>query len=207
LPSGGSVERDAGWDFGLGLLAIAPVIVVGTLALIEGPLGRYWMPLIPTLLIWLGVLGGQRARVEPSPLPNRPPDRPPPNRPLICGASAGILLAMFAVSVVFTHDFLAWNQTRWRQAEAWLQAGLEPRDFDGGRDINAWLRSAEDPETRPRPGDTSPWWSGHARLCLAIGPRPGWREIDRLSWNAWATGRRHEILVLQRVSCHPLAKE
>jgi hypothetical protein len=102
------------------------------------------------------------------------------------------------VAVIFVHDSLAWNQTRWRQAETWIASGMQPADFDGGRDINAWYRSAEDPETQQRPGDTSAWWSGSAKVSLSIGPRPGWELMDRLPWHAWATGEAHAILVLRK---------
>ncbi|MBI2480782.1 MAG: hypothetical protein HYV60_19790 [Planctomycetia bacterium] len=163
------------------------VMVLVILGLVKNVMDRYWLPLFPLEFAWLASTSARFASTK---------DRVPVTLSLI------LLVASFGVTCVFSHDFLVWNQVRWRQVQTWLDSGLQPHDFDGGRDVNAWLRSAEDPETRNRPGDRSPWWSGHARLALAIGPRPGWEEVGRLPWRAWATGREHHILVLRRPSAN-----
>ena len=48
------------------------------------------------------------------------------------------------MSVVFTHDMLAWNNARWSWVNNRLDHGFEARDIDAGRDVNAWLRMDED---------------------------------------------------------------
>jgi hypothetical protein len=88
---------------------------------------------------------------------------------------------------------------RWQYVNSQLAAGMRADAIDGGRDVNAWLRLDEDANSMPREGDTSPWWSGRATRALAVGHRPGWHEIDRLTWSAWATGRKHDLLILERV--------
>ncbi|HIF00852.1 MAG TPA: hypothetical protein EYG03_31285 [Planctomycetes bacterium] len=110
-----------------------------------------------------------------------------------------LLIGLYAFNVVYTHDLLTWNDVRWRQVQSWRNAGLQPSEFDGGRDVNAWLRLAEDRNSHDRPGDTSPWWSGSARLCITVGPRHGWEEHAMLKWHSWATGRDHHLYVLRKL--------
>jgi hypothetical protein len=103
------------------------------------------------------------------------------------------------MSLAFTHDMLAWNDVRWRFVNEQLASGVKAESIDGGRDVNAWLRLDEDPNTSARTGDTSKWWSGRATIAIAIGNRPGWHEVQRLPWFAWATGgTTHHLLVLER---------
>ncbi len=173
---------DASITFGLAAVA-CPILGV-ILSVRTGVLDRYWMLLVPIVFMMLAVM------LAGSQIASRFVRR-------LCLA---LLIAQLAFSIVMVRDFLVWNQTRWIQFERWLADGYTPRDIDGGRDMNAWYRSAEDYETLPRPGDTSGWWSGHAKLAMSIGPRDGWTEISRLKWYSWATGAEHEILILQRNS-------
>jgi hypothetical protein len=163
-----------------GLLITAIPIMAVILSVRTGVLDRYWMLILP---IVFALVPQVVVRVRPS------------ARML----ASGLLVAQLGLSVVFARDFLVWNQVRWRQVETWLSEGLKPEEIDGGRDVNAWYRSAEDTATMPRPGDTTTWWSGRARVSLAIGPREGWTEIGRLRWSAWATSGEHEILMLRKV--------
>lgn len=162
------------------LLTCIPIAIV-ILSVRTGVQDRYWMLLLLLVFAIVPELGqvcrvGWNAR----------------------GWATLLLLAQVALSVVLVRDFLTWNQLRWQQVERWLADGMLPEEIDGGRDINAWYRSAEDYATLPRPGDTSTWWSGRAKVALAIGPREGWIETGRLKWTAWATGREHEILLLRK---------
>ena len=169
----------------VGLLSMTVLVLIIFLGLFYAIMDRYWMILFASLFSGVLILLAPSQATIP---------RWAWTLATIITLTGGIL------SVVFTHDFLAWNQTRWTQLEQWVAEGRQGEEFDGGRDVNAWYRSAEDPKTMARPGDTSAWWSGRAHLALAIGPRIGWHEINRLAWRSWATGREHHILVLERDS-------
>lgn len=163
-----------------GLVATAIPIILAILSVQTGVLDRYWLLLLPVVF----TLGAQLSG---------------PKLGRLGWVASGLLLLQLTLSVAFARDFLIWNQTRWKQVEAWLAEGLAAEEIDGGRDINAWLRSAEDYQTLPRPGDTTTWWNGRARVALAIGPRDDWKEIGRLKWRAWASGgNEHEIILLRR---------
>lgn len=165
-------------SFGLVITAIPIMAII--LSVRTGVLDRYWMLILPIVfalvphIIYSPAQSWKRI------------------------AAYALLCAQLGLSVVFARDFLVWNQLRWKQVESWLAEGIKPEEIDGGRDINAWYRSAEDYATMPRPGDTTSWWSGRARLALSIGPRNGWTEIGRLRWRAWATAGEHEILMLRK---------
>ncbi len=173
-----------------GLLFSALPIVVVILSVRTGVLDRYWMLLLPIVFAVIPeIIGDIRAPAATTTFTSR----------LVRWSCVGLLVAQIVFSLVMVRDFLAWNQLRWQQVQSWLEEGLRPQDIDGGRDINAWYRSAEDPETMPRAGDNSQWWSGHAKVALSIGPRPGWQESGRLRWRAWMTAEEHEILLLRKV--------
>jgi hypothetical protein len=167
----------------LGFLAMICVAVLAIVLFVEPHMDRYWMFLLPALTIWCLLLASQHhwrlSRVAMT-------------WAWLC------IVGNMTMSVVFTHDMLAWNHARWNYVNAQLAAGVRSDAIDGGRDVNAWLRMDEDPDTHARSGDLSPWWSGRARIALAIGSRPGWHVVDRLPWQAWATARTHRLLVLER---------
>lgn len=169
------------------LAAIACGVVV-IVFLIEPHMDRYWLFLLPILSVWWVLLAALRRWTLSAP----------------AMLWAGMwLIGHLTMSVVFTHDMLAWNNARWSWVNNRLDNGFEARDIDGGRDVNAWLRMDEDVNTFARPGDPSPWWSGFATWAIATGPRPGWQIAERLPWDSWATGKTHELLVLKRIAEEP----
>lgn len=160
--------------------------------LIEPHMDRYWLFTLAGMAVWTVVISSlNRVHVVHS---SR--DR---NWNLACFAWAIVfILFNFCMSTVFTHDMLAWNNARWGFVNEMLDAGMQPEEIDGGRDVNAWLRLDEDPNSMPRQGDSSKWWSGSAKLAISVGERPGWQEVKRLPWSSWATGRAHFLLVLSK---------
>lgn len=174
----------------LGLLAMAAASGCILLAVIDPLVDRYLLVLLAPLIAGL-VMTIDRSGYRPA-------------KSAVC-SSVGILVALFVLNVVYVHDMLSWNDVRWQQVKAWQAAGWPATRYDGGRDVNAWMRLAEDPESRDREGDESKWWNGFAEYCIAAGPRPGWELTRQLPWQAWATGRTHSLYVLKKQdqSRHP----
>jgi hypothetical protein len=168
----------------LGLLLSALATAMLLIALLATRFDRYWMALFAPIFGWIALeLGGQSMY----------------RTPRSCWiASAILLVAVGCLSIAFTHDYLAWNQAKWRLVNAWLDEGFAPEKIDGGYEVNGWFRSAEDPQTRNREGDPTRWWSGRAERFIAVGPREGFTEITHRSWHSWATGREHFLLGLRR---------
>ena len=186
-PSENNDEDDAARSRWLvvGLLCCALSAAGGLLIYVEMVYDRYWMLLYPMVFVWLG------SQVDPQGSHTKASR-------MVWGISCACALLMFAVSFAFVHDFLAWNHERRAQAEVWLDAGLEPKDFDAGNGINGWYRAHEDLETFARVGDETHFWRGLATHALAIGPRQGWRVVDRRPWRSWAVARDCELFVLER---------
>ena len=167
----------------VGLFAMSAVSLVILLALIDPILDRYLLVILAPLLMGM-VITLKLSDWRPT--------------AISVSGSVALLLVLYAFNVVYVHDLLTWNNLRWQQVQTWLDSGLQPSEFDGGRDVNAWLRLAEDPHSHNRPGDTSNWWNGSAQRCITVGPRPGWNDTDRLTWHSWATGREHYLSVLTK---------
>lgn len=176
--------RDLQLTVGLGLLVMIVVSGLAISVLVEPHMDRYWMFLFPAIVLWLSLVASKcQWRMT---------------RFAAAWATCWFLLNG-AMSLVFTHDMLAWNDARWHFVNEFLASGAQPDSIDGGRDVNAWLRLDEDPNTHPRPGDRSKWWSGRATMAISVGSRPGWHEVKTLPWIAWATGgSTHSLLVLER---------
>lgn len=169
---------------GLGLLVMIVASGLAICILIEPHMDRYWMFLFPAIVMWWSLLASLcRWRLT---------------RFAVVWGTCWLLLNG-AMSLAFTHDMLTWNDVRWRFVNEQLASGVKAESIDGGRDVNAWLRLEEDPNTSARTGDTSKWWSGRATIAIAIGSRPGWHEVQKLPWVAWATGgTTHHLRVLER---------
>jgi len=165
---------------------------VGLLILMGFSFDRYWLAVIGPLIGWAAVRLSPQAHGLPS-----------VGLSALASSSALVsLLAFFALDVVFTHDWLAFNDTRWSLVQQLRQEGFLPEQIDGGYEVNGWVRSREDPLTRPRPGgESARWWSEKAERFLAVGPRPGMVEVERATWTTWAAGRPVPVLVLKR--CGP----
>ncbi len=176
----------------VGLLATALVAAAMLIFFVEPHMDRYWLIVLAVLAVWwMMVVALQPTSQEVS-------YRTLKGAPIAIGWAVVCVMSSAGISTLFTHDMLAWNNARWQYINSQLASGMPAYAIDGGRDVNAWLRLDEDTNSTPRAGDTSLWWSGRATRSLAVAGRPGWHEIDRLSWSAWATGRVHYLLVLER---------
>ncbi len=166
-------------------LIMLAAAVAALAILIEPHMDRYWLFLMPILTVFCLLLAAER--------------RWQIDRLSVAWGSLCLALQL-GMSVVFVHDMLAWNNARWQFVNAHMAAGHAAESIDAGRDVNAWLRMDEDPDTSARPGDTSRWWSGQADICISTGPRPHWELQTQLPWHSWATGQTHFLLVLRRSS-------
>ena len=168
--------------FRIGLTCCSLACGMALLVLVKMVYDRYWMLCYPMMFVLIGSI-----RISKNSLNRR-------------GTlfSIGLVVTWCVGSLIFVHDFLAWNDARKRQVDHWLERGLEAKQFDAGNGVNGWLRSAEDDQTHGRPGDRTPFWRGHATEALAIGPRSGWEVSQRIPWRSWAVMRESEILVLRK---------
>ena len=186
----------------VGLWVCLSSAVVGLQLYVEMIYDRYWMLCYPMLFVLLGAASQTRLRGlhETLEANSALSDGEKVSRLYRRSVWVSFLIAglVFAISFVFVHDFLAWNDARYQQVQEWLADGLQPSDFDAGNGINGWYRSHEDVETQRRPGAESTFWRGLATHALSIGPHDGWTVVGKRTWNSWAVGKECELLVLRK---------
>jgi hypothetical protein len=170
-----------------GLLSVAVVVGLAILLALEVRYDRYYLALLPLLLVWL----------------TRPVTTPLVRQPAVLLLTAGLLVFQLYTAVAFSHDQLAFNEACWKLVERCRADGLTDDQIDGGYAINGWFRSAEDAATRPRPGDSTRWWSSRAQRFLAVGGRSGYIVLDSATWSSWATGGTHSVFTLERAAESP----
>lgn len=165
--------------FALGIVLSLMSTVIAYLAAFETRFDRYWMTaLIPLLALtaWL--------------LPNDA------RRPAL--RIVWIFIAcQLTVSYLFTHDYLAWNNARWRLFErAVAESGFKADEVDGGYEINGWTRSGADPDTKAQPGAERLWTKANAFRIAHVATSAD-TILDREGWSSWAlAGRRCQLLLL-----------
>lgn len=173
--------------FLLGLLACVVLAAFGYIALLATRFDRYWMTLLVPLLATSAVLVGDvKKRVSWT-------------------FSWLLVTLQLAISVVFTHDYLAWNQARWQLFERVLiTESKSPAQVDGGYEINGWFQSEIDPDTRAgKPATAERHWRSSELPGLANKLRDStsagrhFVEIDRENWSSWAVLGSRAILYLR----------
>lgn len=175
-------DRKAAYDVGLIVTGVGAGAIL--LLLMGFHFDRYWLAVVAPFIAWAAMRIGRF-------------DGKLTDSGLIWAAAS--LTCLFALNVVFTHDWLAFNDARWKLVEKLQGHGFKSEEIDGGYEVNGWFRSEEDPQTRPRVGgEQARWWNEKAVRFLAVGPRPGMVEIDRIEWFSWAVRRPISVLVLRR---------
>ncbi len=148
-----------------GFLIIALVfIAAGTLLQARLFLDRHLLPLVPLLLA--GLATAHRAR---------------------CPGPISLVLAacMAWYSVAGTHDYLAWNRTRWHLLERLESQGITAERIDGGVEYNAWRLAArlgtwptmEQARVGHPRTEKSWWWVVGDDYRLVTRPGPGEKEF------------------------------
>ena len=111
------------------------------------------------------------------------------------------LLALFAFSVAGQHDYLAWNQARWRALDGLLKDNVHPETIDGGYEFNGWYTSphfinARGPAAFIEAGPIG-WWVVDDTYAIAWLKRPGYRVREELPYPTWL-GKDQKLLLLER---------
>jgi hypothetical protein len=110
--------------------------------------------------------------------------------------SVTLVLVYAAVDVAATHDYLAWNRARWMATAKLMDAGISPRQIDGGYEFNGWYLFKLDYH---RKADKSYWWVDDDEYIIASGPIKGYRELQRFSFLAWLLLADASVVVLHRL--------
>lgn len=149
---------------------------------------RYLLPLVPVAMALAVLAPYPRAVVARAAVV--------PRWGLVLPATLLVAGAVFSVAAV--HDYLSWNDARWRAGE-WLTTRRDApaSAIDGGFEWNAWY--GYDPAYLAH-AEHSWYWVADDRWVIAFGPIPGRRTVYRVPFTRWLPPReRGEIVVLERL--------
>lgn len=133
----------------------------------------------------------------------------PERRPGWGAWAAALALAWYAIAG--THDYLAWNRTRFALLDALEARGTDARQIDGGVEYNGWRLAAElgtwptmaearigQPATR-----RSWWWVVDDRFVVSFRPLDGYRVAEAGAYRRWLIPGYGRVLLLERADGAP----
>ena len=144
---------------------------------------RYVLPLAPLALILLAI-GSQPAIRAPL-------------ASWRIGLTTLLLATAGGLSIAATHDYLAWNRTRWVAINHLMaELGVPASQIDGGYEVNGSLMYKPGLHS---PGGKSWWWVQDDRYILTTGPLSGYHQIARypVEGKYLPVGLK-QVLILQR---------
>jgi len=107
-------------------------------------------------------------------------------------------------SVGATHDYLAWNRTRWQALSDLQQKGISPHEIDGGYEFNGWyLFDPNDTYSiNNTPNPTEPgksrWFVDRDDYMITIGPIKNYEILDHYPVERWFPFSPGFIFVLRK---------
>ena len=105
-----------------------------------------------------------------------------------------------AFGVCALHDYFAWNHARWAAYERLAnEYGATPEQVDGGYEFNGWLTRDAYIKSFGVDGSARPgWWVIDNRYAIDFAPRPGYRTLDTVPYDAWLGSSDSALLIQER---------
>ena len=111
--------------------------------------------------------------------------------------SVAFIIFYAGFSVAATHDYLAWNRTRWVASHDLINEGkVRPNQIDGGYEFNGWYLYDAKYKTKP---EKSGWWVDDDEYTITSGPLPGYFEVKKYPFTRWLLGSESNVYVLRRI--------
>lgn len=114
-------------------------------------------------------------------------------------AVVGVFLGLyFLFTVGATHDYLAWNRSRWQALNDLVQESkIAPQKIDGGMEFNGWYLF--NPNYQYKPGK-SWYWVEDDEYIVSFHPLGNYQVMKQYPFQRWFPPRQDQILILQRKS-------
>ncbi|NCR42224.1 MAG: glycosyltransferase family 39 protein [Microcystis aeruginosa W13-11] len=118
----------------------------------------------------------------------------------------GKKITAFALTMIFiwggftmaaTHDYLAWNRTRWQALNDLMEQGVTPEYIDGGYEFNGWYLN--DIKYKQQRGK-SYWWVNRDDYIISSGLLEGYQEVKRYPFTRWLLLKQDNIFVLHKIA-------
>jgi hypothetical protein len=110
-----------------------------------------------------------------------------------------IMLLIYGVFTIgATHDYLAWNRSRWHALNDLMEESrILPNNIDGGYEFNGWyLYDFKYKESRGK----SPWWVDKDDYIISFGPLDGYEAVKQYPFRGWLFSGQTNIFVLHKSS-------
>lgn len=115
-------------------------------------------------------------------------------------ATAALLAAFGAFSIVATGDYLAWHRTRWAATDILAAMGVPPTKIDGGYEYNgSHFYMEKITADWSKPFQRSWWWVHDDEYVIGGGPVPGYRIIRSLPYYRTLNRDWDRVTILQRL--------
>jgi hypothetical protein len=167
----------------LNLLIISAILVYLFLLGIKYAFDRYFLLLVPLFMVLIVILNKDIAERD-----------------------IGKKITAFALTMIFiwggftmaaTHDYLAWNRTRWQALNDLMEQGVTPEYIDGGYEFNGWYLN--DMKYEPQRGK-SYWWVNRDDYMISSGLLKGYQEVKRYPFTRWLLLKQDNVFVLHRIT-------
>jgi len=118
----------------------------------------------------------------------------------------GKKITAFALTMIFiwggftiaaTHDYLAWNRTRWQALNDLMEQGVTPEYIDGGYEFNGWYLN--DIKYQKQRGK-SYWWVNRDDYMISSGLLKGYQEVKRYPFARWLLLKQDNVFVLHKMA-------
>jgi hypothetical protein len=107
-----------------------------------------------------------------------------------------IVLIYGAFTIGATHDYLAWNRSRWQALNDLMkESRILPNNIDGGYEFNGWY--LYDYKYKGNP-DKSFWWVDNDDYIISFGPLDGYETVKQYPFRKWLFFDQGNIFVLHR---------
>jgi len=154
------------------LLFVMGAIYFSPLPFLPAMYDRYLLPLVPIAIVVSLMICST--------------GNTPSQRWTALGVLCLLLYGGFAIAG--THDYLAWQRTRWQALRTLtVVRHIRPEQIDGGFEFNLTYRT---------PGGKIPIGDD---LVVAFGPAPGYAEAERYTYRRWMPPGEGTVLVLRKI--------
>lgn len=109
-----------------------------------------------------------------------------------------IMLIYGVFTIGATHDYLAWNRTRWQALDNLIKEDrILPNRIDGGYEFNGWYLYDFNYNRKRK---KSWWWVDNDDYVISSGPISGYEEVKRYPFRRWLLLSQGNILVLHKIT-------
>lgn len=98
--------------------------------------------------------------------------------------------ALFSLAAV--HDYIAWNEARWKIIDSFTARKIDYDNVDGGFEYNGFFFYEE------RMSSESWWWVKDNEYLIAFGPVKGFDIYETVGYDRWLKFRKENIFLLKK---------